>query len=105
MSCEEVVVRISNVSKCFEIYEKPMDRLLQFFFKNKKFYKDFWALKDINLSIKKGEAIGIIGRNGAGKSTLLQLITGILQPTEGNVYVKGRIAALLELGSGYWRIY
>lgn len=101
MSCEEIVVSVSNVSKCFEVYERPIDRLLQFFFKNKKFYKDFWALKDVNLSIKKGEAIGIIGRNGAGKSTLLQLITGILQPTEGNVFVKGRIAALLELGSGF----
>ena len=101
MSSNEIVVSVSNVSKCFEIYDKPVDRLLQFFFKRKKFYREFWALKDVNLSVRKGESIGIIGRNGAGKSTLLQIITGILQPTTGEVFIKGRVAALLELGSGF----
>lgn len=101
MSSDEIVIKVSNVSKCFDIYEKPLDRLCQFFSKKKKLYKEFWALKNISFTVHKGEAIGIIGRNGAGKSTLLQVITGILQPTRGEVYLKGRVAALLELGSGF----
>lgn len=102
MSSDDVVLSIKDVSKCFEMYEKPVHRLFQTLCAgHKKFYKEFWALKDITLDVHKGECVGIIGRNGAGKSTLLQIITGTLQPTTGTVARKGRIAALLELGSGF----
>ena len=98
----DIVLSVRNVSKCFEMYEKPVHRLYQTLCAGKKrFYKEFWALKDINFEVRKGECVGIIGRNGAGKSTLLQIITGTLAPTTGEVKLKGRVAALLELGSGF----
>ena len=98
----DVVISVKNVSKCFEMYEKPVHRLYQTLCAGKKkFYKEFWALKDIDLEVRRGECVGIIGRNGAGKSTLLQIITGTLAPTSGAVDIKGRVAALLELGSGF----
>lgn len=98
----DVVISVKNVSKCFEMYEKPVHRLFQTLCAGKKkFYKEFWALKDINLEVRKGECVGVIGRNGAGKSTLLQIVTGTLAPTTGEVKVNGRVAALLELGSGF----
>ena len=98
----DIVLSVKDVSKCFEIYEKPVHRLYQTLCVGKrKFYKEFWALKDISFDVHRGECVGIIGRNGAGKSTLLQIITGTLSPTTGSVDVRGRIAALLELGSGF----
>ena len=101
-SDNDIVLSVRNVSKCFEMYEKPVHRLYQTLCAGKKrFYKEFWALRDINFEVRKGECIGIIGRNGAGKSTLLQIITGTLAPTTGEVNLKGRVAALLELGSGF----
>lgn len=101
-SNDDIVLSVRSVSKCFEMYEKPVHRLYQTLFAgSKKFYKEFWALKDISFDVHRGECIGIIGRNGAGKSTLLQIITGTLAPTTGEVSVKGRVAALLELGSGF----
>lgn len=102
MSSDNVVLRIRNVSKRFEMYEKPVHRLFQTLCAGKKqFFKEFWALRDIDFEVRRGECVGIIGRNGAGKSTLLQIITGTLQPTSGSVEANGRIAALLELGSGF----
>ena len=93
---------IQNVSKVYEVYKNPHDRVLQILFgKYKKFYKEFVALSDINFNVEKGECVGIVGRNGAGKSTLLQIITGIMMPSSGSVSCSGRIAALLELGSGF----
>jgi len=95
-------IRLQQLGKCYQIYENPEDRLKQFFWRGKKqFYREFWALQDISLEVQKGKAIGIIGRNGSGKSTLLQLIAGTLNPTAGTVEVNGRLAALLELGSGF----
>jgi lipopolysaccharide transport system ATP-binding protein len=107
---DNVAIRVQNLSKCYEIYDAPHDRLKQFVAPRlyrllgkepKKYFHEFWALKDISFEIKKGETFGIIGRNGSGKSTLLQLICGTLTPTNGTVESNGRIAALLELGSGF----
>jgi lipopolysaccharide transport system ATP-binding protein len=110
MSSENYAIRVKNISKYYEIYRTPQDRLKQFLLPTirsalrrtpKKYYKEYWALKNISFDIKKGETIGIVGRNGAGKSTLLQIICGTLHPSEGYIEINGRIAALLELGSGF----
>jgi lipopolysaccharide transport system ATP-binding protein len=96
------VIAIENLGKCYEIYAKPRDRLLQTLLRGRrKFYGEFWALRDVTFDIGAGEKVGIVGRNGAGKSTLLQLIAGTLTPTVGRVAVHGRVAALLELGAGF----
>lgn len=93
---------VSAVGKRYRIYNSMSDRFKQTFVgKGKKLYRDFWALKNINFTLTKGETIGIIGKNGSGKSTLLQLICGIIKPTTGSVATNGRIAALLELGTGF----
>jgi lipopolysaccharide transport system ATP-binding protein len=98
----DFAIKVEGLSKCYHIYDKPHDRLRQMFARGKRqFYREFWALRDVSFKVAKGEAVGIIGRNGSGKSTLLQLICGTLNPTEGQVQTNGRIAALLELGSGF----
>lgn len=98
----DITIRVNEVGKCYEIYKKTSHRVLQQIFGfHKKFYKDFWAIKNANFEIRRGETVGIIGRNGSGKSTLLQLICGTLTPTTGTVHVTGRVAALLELGAGF----
>lgn len=95
-------LKIKNVSKVYKIYRKPGDRIREAFsFKNKNYHKKFYALKDISIEINKGEILGVIGKNGSGKSTLLKIITGVLTPTKGSVYVHGKISALLELGTGF----
>ncbi|KRE99941.1 ABC transporter [Frateuria sp. Soil773] len=99
----ENVIEIGGLGKCYQVYDKPRDRLLQMLFgrNGKSYYKEFWALRDISFAIPKGKVYGILGKNGAGKSTLLQVICGTLAPTTGTVAVKGKVAALLELGSGF----
>lgn len=98
----EITISVKNISKCYEMYQQPRDRLFQFFsFGKRQYFKEFWALNDISLEVKKGETIGILGRNGSGKSTLLQIIAGTLSPTSGEIRSNGRLAALLELGSGF----
>lgn len=98
----ELAISVKNISKRFEMYERPHHRLFQFFAGGRrKYYKEFWALENIDFDVYRGECVGIIGRNGAGKSTLLQIIAGILQPTRGTVTIHGKVAALLELGSGF----
>ena len=110
MSSNDIAIRVSNLSKCYQIYDTPRDRLKQFIMprirrvagkQQKQYFREFWALKDVSFEIKKGETVGIIGRNGSGKSTLLQMICGTLTPTSGSIQTNGRIAALLELGSGF----
>ncbi len=111
MSSDNVVINVANLGKCYNIYDKPLDRLKQSIIPRlygmirkpspPPYYREFWALRDISFSIKKGETVGVIGRNGSGKSTLLQLICGTLTPTSGQVETRGRITALLELGSGF----
>jgi len=109
-SADNIAIRVQNISKCYQIYNAPRDRLKQFVAPRlqrltgqnpKQYFREFWALKDVSFEIKKGETVGIIGRNGSGKSTLLQIICGTLSPTGGSVETNGRIAALLELGSGF----
>jgi lipopolysaccharide transport system ATP-binding protein len=106
----DIAIRVQNLSKCHHIYDAPRDRLKQFVVPSlqrlvrlapRQYFHEFWALKDVSFEIKKGDAFGIIGRNGSGKSTLLQMICGTLNPTGGSIQTNGRIAALLELGSGF----
>ncbi|MDD2558032.1 MAG: ABC transporter ATP-binding protein [Desulfuromonadaceae bacterium] len=98
----EPIISLIDVSKCYQVYQKPHHRLLQMFARvRKRYFKEFWALRDVNLQIRPGEVVGIIGSNGAGKSTLLQLVCGTLTPSHGQIKVNGRIAALLELGAGF----
>jgi lipopolysaccharide transport system ATP-binding protein len=98
----EIAIKVESLSKCYQIYDKPHDRLLQMVARRRKsYFHEFWALKEVSFEISKGEAVGIIGKNGSGKSTLLQLICGTLNPTGGLISTVGRVAALLELGSGF----
>lgn len=107
---DNVAIRIQHVTKRYQIYDAPRDRLKQFVMPRlrsivgrvpKQYFRDFSALTDVSFDVKKGETVGVIGRNGAGKSTLLQIICGTLTPTSGMVEINGRVAALLELGSGF----
>lgn len=106
----EIAIEVKNLSKTYQIYESPKDRLKQFFapkikkyfgIQTRQFYREFSAIKSANFSINKGDRIGIVGKNGSGKSTLLQIICGTLTPTEGSINTFGKVAALLELGSGF----
>lgn len=97
----EMAITIHGLGKCYHMYEKPFHRLLQGLNRRRRYARDFWALRNLDLQIRRGETFGIIGRNGSGKSTLLQMIAGTLTPTEGSVSVNGKVAALLELGSGF----
>lgn len=117
----EHIIRVENLSKCYEVYAAPIDRLKQLILPPlsqavsrplkavgvnglvapSSYYREFWALRGVDLAVGRGQSFGIVGRNGSGKSTLLQMICGTLTPTSGLVSVKGRISALLELGSGF----
>jgi lipopolysaccharide transport system ATP-binding protein len=110
MSSDDLTVSAESLGKRYEIYAKPADRLKQMLLprlgrlagkQEHTYYDEFWALRDVNFSVRRGETVGIIGRNGSGKSTLLQMICGTLHPTEGSITTNGRIAALLELGAGF----
>ena len=95
-------LQIKHVSKEYKLYDKQADRLKEAFHPFKKVYhKKFYALDDVDFQIEKGEKVGIIGANGAGKSTLLKMITGVLNPSQGEIVTNGKIAALLELGAGF----
>lgn len=99
---DDFVIKVDNVSKFYKLYKSPSERLKEALNPiGKTYHSKFYALKSINLEIKKGEIVGVVGRNGCGKSTLLKLITGILSPNEGDISVSGKISALLELGSGF----
>lgn len=97
---KNIAIKLQNISKVYKLYNKPIDRLKESIhpFK-KKYHKDFYALRNINLEINKGEVLGIVGVNGAGKSTLLKIIAGVMTPTTGRVQIHGKVNAILELGS------
>jgi lipopolysaccharide transport system ATP-binding protein len=110
MFSNDVAIRVEGVSKRFELYAHPRDQLKQFVLPRlrrmaglaeRQYFREFWALRDVSLEVRRGESCGIVGLNGSGKSTLLQIITGTLTPTLGQVSTQGRVAALLELGSGF----
>lgn len=95
-------VRLTEAGKCYRIYSRPHHRLLQAALGwGRTYYREFWALRHVKLEVAQGETVGILGQNGSGKSTLLQLVAGTLAPSEGRIEVRGRVAALLELGSGF----
>jgi lipopolysaccharide transport system ATP-binding protein len=95
-------VEFSRVSKSYSIYAAPGDRLKELAtFNQRQFHTDYWALRDVSFEVNRGETFCIVGENGCGKSTLLQICAGILHPTSGTANVQGRVAALLELGSGF----
>ena len=115
---DSIAISARNLTKSYRIWRDPSDRIMSplwaslakgmpgslasaFQLKSTAGYHDFFALTDINFEVKRGEAVGIIGRNGAGKSTLLQIIAGTLQASSGSISIKGRVAALLELGAGF----
>ena len=96
------VVEVMNIRKKYPLYEKKRDKIREAFsVTGRKYHKDFEALKGISFSVEKGECVGIIGLNGSGKSTLLKILTGVVQPTAGEIRTNGKIAALLELGAGF----
>ena len=106
----DAVIEVQALSKRYEIYAQPRDRLRQMLVPplrralgraGRDYFKEFWALRDVNFSVRRGETVAIVGQNGSGKSTLLQLVYGTLSPTTGRVQIAGRIAALLELGAGF----
>ncbi|MGY3266011.1 ABC transporter ATP-binding protein [Lysobacter sp. HA35] len=106
----EVAIQIDDVSKAFQVYRQPQDRLKQSVMPRlrrlmskapKRYFDEFWALRNVGFEVRRGDALAIIGRNGSGKSTLLQIICGTLSPTSGSVSINGRVAALLELGAGF----
>lgn len=96
------VITVQHLTKMYKLYDNPMDRVKEALSaRGRKRYKEHYALRDINFTVRQGETVGIIGTNGSGKSTILKIITGVLSPTEGSVRVDGRISALLELGAGF----
>ncbi len=98
----EPVIFLQQLSKKYPIYDRSGDKLLELLtLRRRHFHREFWALKDVDLEVRAGTTLGIVGQNGSGKSTLLQVVAGILRQTRGDVRVQGTVAALLELGSGF----
>ncbi len=99
---KQIAIKVSGLAKCYHLYDKPLSRVMDLILPGPaKRHQPFWALKDASFEIEAGQTVGIIGRNGSGKSTLLELICDTLSPTAGKIEIKGRIAALLELGAGF----
>lgn len=100
--CSDIAIKVNDLSKRYEVYEKPHQRLLQMLSRGRRNYaQEFWAVRNVSFEIKAGETVGIIGSNGSGKSTLLQMLCGTLNQTSGEIEIRGRVAALLELGAGF----
>jgi ABC-type polysaccharide/polyol phosphate transport system ATPase subunit len=98
----DVAIRAQNLTKVYKLYDRSIDRLKESLHPlRRRYHHDFHALKDVSFEIRKGETFGIIGKNGSGKSTLLKIIAGVLTPSGGNLEVRGKVSALLELGTGF----
>lgn len=100
----DILIDVKEVSMKFRLPSEKIDNLKEYFIKllkRKVKYHDFWALKNVNLQVRRGESVALIGRNGAGKSTLLRLISGIIEPTMGKITTRGSMAPLLKLGAGF----
>ncbi len=98
----DYAISVQNISKMYKLYANPMDRLKEALgLSRARRYREHYALREVSFDVKKGETVGIIGTNGSGKSTILKIITGVLNPTGGNLQIDGRISALLELGAGF----
>ena len=97
-----ITIKAEQLSKCYRVFSSPRARLAQGLWRGRRtFFEPFWALRDVSFQLEAGQTMGVVGRNGSGKSTLLQLLCGTLTPTKGSVAIEGRVAALLELGSGF----
>ena len=101
MDNDEIAVKIDHLYKNYKMFARKKDRLLETVFPMYQRHSEFSAINDLNLEIKKGEVLGILGRNGAGKSTLLKMVTGVVTPTSGTIEIKGKISSLLELGTAF----
>ena len=98
----KIAISVRNLTKIYKLYDRPIDRLKETLsITKKKYHREHYALRDISFDVKEGESVGIIGTNGSGKSTILKIITGVLNQTSGELEVKGKISALLELGAGF----
>jgi lipopolysaccharide transport system ATP-binding protein len=98
----DVAIQARGLSKAYELYRNPIDRAKQFLVgRRHKYFEEFWAVRNVDIEIRRGESVGVIGCNGAGKSTLLQMVCGIVMPTSGTLTVNGKIAAMLALGAGF----
>lgn len=99
---DDWVLRAETLGKMYQLFDRPLDRLKQALLLGRRhYYREFWALRDLGFTLRKGEVLGVVGRNGSGKSTLLQILCGVLRPSAGCFHRRGRVAALLELGSGF----
>jgi len=98
----DIAISLSGVSKKYPIYDSPLQMLKEaVWIGNRRYHREFWALRDINLDIPKGVTLGILGQNGSGKTTLLQILSGIMNPSSGEIKVHGRVSTILELGAGF----
>ena len=98
----DIILEAKHLSKLYKLYDKSTDRVKESLsFRKKSYHRDYYALRDVNFVIKRGETVGIVGKNGSGKSTLLKILTEVLTPTEGEIVINGKVAALLELGAGF----
>ena len=102
MEDKKIAIRADQITKIYKLYEKPSDRMKEALgLTRNKLHKEHYALQGVDMTVYQGETVGIIGTNGSGKSTILKIITGVLNPTQGELTVNGRISALLELGAGF----
>ena len=102
INMNETAIKVENISKMYRLFNKQSDKVKQALgLTRTPLYREYYALSNIDFEVKKGECVGIIGTNGAGKSTLLKIITGVLKPSTGSVFINGRVSALLELGAGF----